>query len=545
MNRLFKTTVLMAAISTSLVIAADWPSFAGDAANSGVSQDYAPRDFSNAVVTTSANLGLKESSSPVNADGKAYVYASGATGTLYCLDSETLTSLWSAPVMVNDPYGFGSWASPAIGSSSIVFAADDFLGCWNLDGSERWSVSLSNQAMNSSCKVTDGKVLVSCFHYANSEFSVAAFDVLTGSNLWNLTDPAFASSPCTPVIDSTAGKGYVASGTKVVQFDLTSGATGWNVALPNATGLQNLSMNENSLFVSDFAFASYVAGSNLYSVSKSDGSVNWVAQVNVSSVPPAIEGNVLVHSSGDAWGLPQELTGIDINTGTQIWKVAKNLGGNTLMPAISKGVVYASANNATNLTCVNVADGSIASELAAGGSSPVVANDTLYTIFNGILYAYSHPAIAMSVNKANAKIMLAKVGKDGAKLSASIQITASPTNWLNNALTLKVGEIYFLHDETGEIKKGDDKKALWKFTSSDKTIKVTIKWIAKKQLLQIKASVKKLNLRNTIPYKTTDGTETSDISTIFLTDDYSFYAKSIDLMTSGTNKNKVKLKYKK
>jgi len=545
MNRLFKTSVLMAAISTSLVLAADWPSFAGNAANSGSSQDVAPRDLSNAVVTTSANLGLKESTSPVIADGKAYVYANGATGTLYCLDSEALTTLWSAPVMVDDATGWGSWASPAAGSSSIVFAADSFLGCWNLDGSERWAVTLSNQTINSSCKVSDGKIFVSCFHYLNSEFSVAAFDILTGSNLWNLTDPAFAFSPCTPVIDSGAGKGYVAAGNKVAQFDLASGSAGWSTNLPDALMLQNLSMSGNSLFVSDFAFASYVAGSNLYSVSKSNGAVNWVAQVNVSSVPPAIEGNVLVHSAGDAWGVPQELTGIDINTGTQIWKVAKSLGGGTLMPAISKGVVYASANNATNLTCVNVADGSVASEIVVGGSSPAVANDTLYTVFNGALYAYSHKAGALSVDKATAKILLAKIAKDNAKLSVSIPMDASPTNWLNNSMTIKLGEIYFLHDETGKLKKGNDKKALWKFVSADKTSKTTIKWTAKKKVLQIKAGVKKLDLRNTIPYKTTDGTETSDITTIFRAGDYAFFAKSTDSMTTETKKDKVKLKYKK
>jgi len=546
MNRLFKTTLIVTALISSQVFAADWMSFAGNNANSSATTDYAPRDLNNSVISFTANLGIKKSSAPVVADGKLYVYANGATGTLYCLnaDPQSLAIEWQAPVMVNDT-AFGSWATPAAGSSSVVFAADAFLGCWNLDGTERWTITLSNKVGNGSCTIADGKIIVPCFNWANAEQSISAFDIQSGSNLWNVTDPAFASSTCTPVIDETAGKGYGCSGSLAFQFNLADGVVGWSKGLPDVAGLQNISMSGNNLFVVDFPFGSITAGSNLYSVSKSDGTLNWVAQVIVSVVPPAIEGNVLVHSSGDEWGTPQELTGIDISTGTQLWKVAKSLGSWTYMPAISKGVVYASANNSTNLTCVNVADGSIISEIALGGSSPAIANDTLYTAFNGVLYAYSWKAETMTVDKANAKILLTKDNKDGAKLSASIPMTTSPTNWINGALTLKVGGIVFLSDDTGEMKKADAKKVIWKFTSPDKTAKATIKWLAKKQTMLIKASVKKSDLRGTISYKTTDGTETSDVTSILRAGDYDFNAKSVDSMTTTAKKGKVKLKYKK
>ena len=544
MNRLFKSTLAMVAISTSLVVAADWPSFAGDAANSGASQDYAPRDFNNAVISFTADLGIKEASAPIVANGKVYLYANGETGTLYCLNAETLAVVWQSPVMVNDP-NWGSWATPAVSDSDIVFAADNFLGCWNLDGSQRWAVTLSNKVGNGSCKIAGDKVIVPCFNWGNVFQTMSAFELASGDNLWNVSDPAFAASACTPVIDEIAGKGYGCSGVLAFQFNLENGAAGWSKGLPNASGLQNLSMNNDSIFVVDFSFSSITAGSNLYSVSKSDGSLNWVAQVNVSDMPPAIENNVLVHSSGDDWGVSHELVGIDVSSGTQLWKVAKSLGGWNFMPAISKGVVYASANNATNLTAVNVADGSVISEIALGGTSPAIANDILYTAFDGKLFAYSHKAEEMSVDKANVKIFLTKITKDSAKLSASISMDASPTNWLNSALTLKVDGIYFLDNEKEEIKKANDKKVLWKFVSADKTSKVTIKWTAKKKIMQIKASVKKFDLRNTIPYKTVDGTETSDITSTLLAKDYSFYAKSVDSMTTETKKDKVKLKFKK
>ena len=544
MNRLLKISLALVAISTSLVVATDWPSFAGDAANSGTSQDYAPRNLNSADFITSANLGIKEGSSPIIKNGKVYIYANAATGSLYCLNAETLAIEWQAPVMVNDT-GWGSWATPAVSDSNIIFGADNFLGCWNLDGSQKWRVTLNNNVGNGSGKIAGDKIIVPCFNWANAQQSMSAFDLTTGSNLWNVIDPAFASSACTPVIDEATGKGYGCSGPLAFQFDLADGTVGWSKGLPNASGLQNLSMNNDSIFAVDFSFSSTTAGSNLYSVSKTDGSLNWVAQVNVSDMPPAIENNILVHSAGDDFGVSKELTGIDTTTGTQLWKVAKSLGGWNFMPAIGKGVVYASANNATNLTAVNVADGSVVSEVVAGGSSPAIANDTLYTAFNGVLYAYSHKAEDMSVDKANAKILLTKITKDGAKLSASISMETSPTNWLNSALTLKVDGIYFLDEELGEMKKADDKKVLWKFVSADKTSKVTIKWSAKKKVLQIKANVKKFDLRNTIPYKTVDGTETSDITSTFLAKDYSFYAKSVDSMTTETKKDKVKLKFKK
>ncbi|MCK5852017.1 PQQ-binding-like beta-propeller repeat protein, partial [bacterium] len=266
----------------------------------------------------------------------------------------------------------------------------DFLGCWNLDGSERWAITLENKVGNGSCKITDGKIIVPCFNWGNAFQSMSAFDLQSGSNLWNVIDPAFMFSTGTPVIDEAAGKGYGCSGVLAFQFDLSDGAVGWSKGLPNASGLQNLSMTDSNLFIVDFAFGATV-DSNLYSVSKANGTVNWVAQVNVSDMPPAIEGNVLVHSSGDSWGVPQELTGIDLITGTQLWKVAKSLGGWNFMPAISKGVVYASANNATNLTAINVTDGSVISEIALGGTSPAIANDILYTVFEGTLYSYFIP----------------------------------------------------------------------------------------------------------------------------------------------------------
>ncbi len=542
MNRLFKTSLIVTVLISSQIFAADWPSFAGNNANSAVTTDYAPRDFNNSVISFTADLGLKESSAPIVADGKVYVYANGATGSLFCLNAETLAVDWQAPVMVDDSAGWGSWATPVVGSSSIVFAADAFLGCWNLDGSERWTITLENKVGNGSCKITDGKIIVPCFNWGNAFQSMSAFDLQSGSNLWNVIDPAFSYSACTPVIYETAGKGYGCSGPLVFQFDTSDGTVGWSKGLPDASGLQNLSMLNSVLFVSDFAFSATV-GSNLYSVNRGDGTVNWVAQVNVSDMPPAIEGHVLVHSSGDSWGVPQELTGIDVITGTQLWKVAKSLGGWTFMPAISKGVVYASANNSTNLTAINVADGSVISEIALGGSSPAIANDILYTAFDGRLFAYSWKAEALSVDKANAKILLTKDNKDNAKLSASIPMTTSPTNWLDGALTLKVGDIVFLVNDTGEMKVSD-KKVTWNYTSSDKSAKTTIKWIAKKQVMQIKGSVKKSNLRGTIPYTIDDGTETSDVTSILRAGDYDFYAKSIDSMTTETKKEKVKLKYK-
>ena len=112
MNRLFETFVLTPVFATSFVTAADWSSFGGDASNSGTSQGYAPRDLNSAIVKTTANLGIKESSAPVIVNDKAYVYANGRTGMLYCLNSDSLSTEWTAPVMVNDT-GFGSWASPA------------------------------------------------------------------------------------------------------------------------------------------------------------------------------------------------------------------------------------------------------------------------------------------------------------------------------------------------------------------------------------------------------------------------------------------------
>ncbi len=79
MNHLFKTTLIVTALISSQIFAADWTSFAGDNANSSATTDYAPRDFNNSVISFTANLGIKEGSAPVVSDGSLYVCANGAT----------------------------------------------------------------------------------------------------------------------------------------------------------------------------------------------------------------------------------------------------------------------------------------------------------------------------------------------------------------------------------------------------------------------------------------------------------------------------------
>jgi len=393
MKNLINLTLVIMVVISAQIFANDWSSFAENNSNSSYTEDAAPTFLNNSVTLSTPNYNLKTASSPVVANGKVYAYASGSlTGALYCFNANTLVAEWHVPILVNDS-GYDSWSSPAVSSNCIVFGAKSFLGCWELDGTERWTITLSNTIGNSSTTIANDKVIIGCFRWSTTKpRGVAAYDILTGSNLWFATDSAFSEfSACTPVIDKDAGKGYACNKKNIFQFNINTGNIDWNIVLPNANALQNVSMNNNTLFVSDFMFSSFSAGSNLYALSKTDGTIKWVAQVNVSDVPPAIKGNVLVHSAGDAWGVPQELVGIDVNTGTQLWKVTKSLGGWNFMPAISKGIVYASANNSTNLTAVNISDGSVISEIAVGGSSPAIANGTLYTIFNGALCSYSIP----------------------------------------------------------------------------------------------------------------------------------------------------------
>ena len=535
------------------VAQAAWQQLGGMPGKAAASMAIAPRMLPAAEVRQSAALGIKSGSGVVVADGRVYAYAAGApTGVLYCLDAASLTMQWSASVAVAD-YGYGSWATPSVGAASIVYAADAFLGCWNLDGSARWTATLPDQTVNSSAVIAGSNVIVALFSYMNTRASVAAYNLASGSQVWHavmLTGTVFSIfSSCTPALDLAAGKGYACCNDVVWQFDVRTGATGWVTRIPGKA-LNNVMLYSNRVCVVNYdAYAAPAPASNLFVLGATDGALQWAGICGMSDVAPAAQAGVLVHSCGDSAVAPA-VTAFDVQTGTQLWQCT-DVGHYALLPAISKGVVYAAAGlysgwdfaTYTNLSAVDLRSGALLSRsnTMQGGGTPALGDDVLYTANNGVVYAYAWLAGFMQATKLDGRIRVTEVGKDMLKLSATAA-SAWPA-WFTNAITLHVGEAVVLDGVLGtKVNLSKPGKATWKYVSADKTVNAAMTWRLAKQGLTLKAHMKKQSLRGTLPYGTNNTVVVATVTNTLCAGEYAVYLRAIEEVQFTNKKNTVRFK---
>jgi outer membrane protein assembly factor BamB len=530
-----------------------WPQFGGTPDKAAASMTLAPRLLPAAERRQSAARGVKPASGVVVADGCVYAYAAGApTGLMYCLDAVTLTTRWSAPVAVAD-YGYGSWATPAAVASSVVYAADAFLGCWNADGSARWTVTLPDQTVNSSPVIVGERVLVGMFSYMNTRAALAAYAVATGSQLWHsvvMTGTVFSIfSSCTPAIDVAAGKGYACCNDLVWQFDLASGATGWVTRIAGKA-LNNVTLVSNRVCVVNYdAFAATAPDTNLFVLGAGDGALQWAGVCGMSDVAPAAHAGVVVHSCGDS-AITPAVTAFDLVSGGQLWQQS-NVGHYALLPAISKGAVYAAAGvysgwdfvAYTNLSVLDLRNGAVLSRINSlqGGGSPALHDDVLYTANNGVVYAYAWQPDVMAATRLTGRVRLQDIGKDMLKLRATT-VCAWPA-WFTNEITLRIGDAILLERVQGTaIDLHKTCKASWKFVSADKSVQATMRWKQARQQLVLTAQMKQHSLRGALPYGTNDGVVAATVSSVLCAGDYAAYLRANDEVTFKTKRANVRFK---
>ncbi len=528
-----------------------WPQFGGTPDKAAAGMAIAPRLLPTAALRQSAALGVKPGSGVVVADGRVCAYAAGApTGLLYCLDATSLAPRWAAAVAVAD-YGYGSWATPVVGAASIAYAADAFLGCWNLDGSARWTATLPDQTVNSSPVIVGSNVIVALFSYMNTRASVAAYNLASGSQAWQtvvMTGAVFSIfSSCTPAIDTAAGKGYACCNDLVWQFDVATGMTGWVTRIPGKA-LNNVMLYSNRVGVVNYdAFAASAPDSNLFVLGATDGALHWAGICGMSDVAPAAQAGVLVHSCGDSAVTPA-LTAFDVLTGSQLWQRTE-LGHYALLPALSKGVVYAAAGvysgwdfvSYTNMSAVDLRSGALLSRVSTmqGGGTPALGEDVLYTANNGVVCAYAWPAGFMQAPQLNGQIRLTEIGKDTLKITARATMNAAA--WFTNAISLRVGDAVVLDGVLGTtVNLRKPGKATWKYVSADKTVSAALTWRLAQQDLTLKARMKKSSLRGTLPYGTNAGVVIATVTNTLCAGEYAAYLRAIEEVTFTTKKSKVR-----
>lgn len=518
----------------SVTVAGVWPKFAGTLGNTASGPGTPPPNLASALVTNSPWLGVKQSSSIAVNYGHVFVYASGATGTIFCLDDETLAVKWAAPVPVDDSFGWGSWATPCVMNSSVVFAADGYLGCWNLNGSLRWQTTMAREAVNSSPVIAGTRVIVGCFSYMNLDGGIGAYDLQTGSQLWftvTISNNTFSS--CTPAVEEAAGRVYAACSNHVWCLNLANGAIVWQTSAPGGwLRFNNVSVASGVVLAVNYDFLFGVT--NLFAFNASNGALLWAAACGMSDVPPAVHGNIVIHSCGDNL-VPPALTAFDLTAGTQLWQRA-GLGSMYVTPAVAGGIVYAAVGvydgwtmlTMSNLTALSAQHGTILSATGntRGGQAPAIADDVVYTANNGVVYAYRWPAGPIFMSKFSAQINTAARGKDKLKFAGAL-LGRAPLPDVGQPVHVRLGD-FVVHGSP--LSFVPDPPRPYLFSTAIRPTKMG---------LMIQAASKNGTYTGMLPYLTTDGTTRAIVPLTVITESNVYLRAELDLQLT-TKKGKVK-----
>lgn len=534
MNGTLRAGLCASLVITSISMAAIWPKFAGTPGNTASVAGTPPPDLTSALVTNSPFLGVKLSSGVAVNYGRAFVYANGTTGTIYCLDADNLSVTWAAPVPVDDSFGWGSWATPCVMNSSVVFAADAYLGCWNLNGSLRWQTTLARETVNSSPVIVGNRVIVGCFSYMNLDGGVGAYDLQTGTQVWfTVTTPNNTFSSCTPAVDESAGRVYAACSNQVTCLDVATGAIIWQASGPSA-GLQfnNVSMASGVVLAVNYDFL--FGETNLFAFNAANGAFVWAAACGMSDVPPAVHGTTVIHSCGDNL-VPPAITAFDLNTGAQLWQRA-DLGSMYAPPAVAGGMVYAAVGvysgwslvTMSNLTALSAQNGAILSATGntRGGQAPAIADDVVYTANNGVVYAYRWPAAPIFVSRFSAQINTAARGKDKLKFAGAL-LARGPLPDLGQPVHVRLGD--FVVHGTPLSFVPDPARPYRLSTAIRRT----------RRGLVIQATSKNGTYAGMLPYLPADGTTRAIVPLTVITDSNVYLRADLDLQLT-TKKGKVK-----
>ena len=371
-------------------IAADWPQFHYDETNIGFSPSEAPN--TNETLWISEDIGAVAGSSTVVAENKVFVYSNDA---LKALDEFNGTELWSVTIL---PSTYYSWASPSYNDGCVFITVGTNVYCrYASNGSEKWTWAIPGEyeAYNGAPMVADGKVVVgdwSGHHYY-------CIDEATGTLLLTFNVDGIAQG--TPAYAD--GKFYLTAfvfgGGHVYCVDANTGAEIWNQTTPEDTcGSAAVSTDLGLVYVTTYDF--YGPGS-IYALYTTNGTIKWSHENAISgtdSTPAVAYGNVYVCGGCSGYSDIQTYC-FNATTGTPIWETnaSDEIGGWTCSVAVADGKVFVGHPSGffdyAGTYALDAFTGNVIWSYPEGGSSPAIADNIVFTIGSGRVYAfYTLPA---------------------------------------------------------------------------------------------------------------------------------------------------------
>ena len=383
----------------------DWHQFHHDIVHTGFSPSGAPD--TNETLWISDDISAIGGTSTVVADGKVFAY-SGLTGldsgdgTLYCLDESTGAMLWNTSIPAP---AYGSWSSPAYHDGKVFTSTDIEAGCYNAaTGEQIWVFKnpTGKPSVNGGPVIADGKVIVNDWeagHYY-------CLDEETGELLWTFTEEQTGQwgvgyAQGVPAYED--GKFYLTTwiyiGGNVYCIDADTGAEIWHQTTPlDACGSPTVA--DGTVYVTNYDFYSYGA---IYAMDAGNGDILWNYTIQRTDSTPAVAyGNVYVTGGSKGYSDRQTYC-FNATTGDLVWETntSDEIGAWTCSVAVADGKVFVGTEGGwfdyAGTYALDAATGDVIWSYPEGGSSPAVADGTVFTIGGGKVYAFGGSEIPAGV----------------------------------------------------------------------------------------------------------------------------------------------------
>ncbi|MEA1945292.1 MAG: CARDB domain-containing protein, partial [Euryarchaeota archaeon] len=395
-------------LRTSVIIKpTDWTQFHHDIVHTGFSPSDAPD--TNETLWISDELSAIGGTSTVVADGRVFAYGGPTSpfgsgeGVLYCLDEFTGAILWN--VSIPTPAS-GSWASPAYHDGKVFTSTDIEAGCYNATtGEQIWAFEnpTGEASVNGGPVVADGKVIVNDWQAGH----FYCLDEEVGELLWNFTETKTGNwgvgyAQGVPAYED--GKFYLTTwiyvGGTVYCVDADTGDVIWNQTTPLDTCGSPVIV-DGTVYVTNYKFDGDGA---IYAMNASDGDILWQQTIQRSDSTPAVAyGNVYVCGGCSGYSQMQTYC-FNATTGNPIWSTdtGDEIGGWTCSVAVADDKVFVghpgSLFGYAGTYALDAATGDVIWSYPEGGSSPAVADDIVFTIGGGRVYAFYTPKPDLTVS---------------------------------------------------------------------------------------------------------------------------------------------------
>jgi len=319
---------------------------------------------------------------------------------VFCINSEDGKLIWNGTYESEsgDSHGPGPRATPAINDNKVyTYGRSGDLACWQLlDGKLLWKKNVKeiggeepDWGLSSTPLILDDKVIVQ----GGGKALVVAYNKLNGEIVWkSMKGPSGYSAAVAAEVDSTKIL-LIYHGTGLACLNPENGKEIWNIPWTTEYGVNasTPAIEKNIVFHT----SGYGKGSQAINISNGKGKVIWtnVDFAAQHSDPIIIDGYVYGYS-GESSSMKGDFKCIDLMTGKEMW-TTKELGMGTsifvdgyIVCLDIKGNLHLIKPELKGLNLVGSIDDVITDVTHAAWTAPVIANGKLYIRYIQKLICY-------------------------------------------------------------------------------------------------------------------------------------------------------------